>query len=93
MISVAIDGPAGAGKSTVAKAAAEKLGFIYVDTGALYRAIGLNLRSADMTVTAICRQTAFSAEQKLILLLQTENSMFILTEKMFRLLSALPRLR
>lgn len=41
MISVAIDGPAGAGKSTVAKAAAEKLGFIYVDTGALYRAIGL----------------------------------------------------
>lgn len=42
MINVAIDGPAGAGKSTVAKAAAKKLGFIYVDTGALYRAIALN---------------------------------------------------
>ncbi len=41
MISVAIDGPAGAGKSTVARAASKQLGFIYVDTGALYRAIGL----------------------------------------------------
>ena len=41
-IAVAIDGPAGAGKSTIARAAAEKLGFIYVDTGALYRSIGLN---------------------------------------------------
>lgn len=38
---VAIDGPAGAGKSVVARAAARALGFIYVDTGALYRAIGL----------------------------------------------------
>lgn len=38
---IAIDGPAGAGKSTIARAAASKLGFIYVDTGALYRSIGL----------------------------------------------------
>ena len=42
MINVAIDGPAGAGKSKVAKAAAKKLGFIYVDTGALYRTVGVN---------------------------------------------------
>lgn len=41
MISVAIDGPAGAGKSTISKQAAKTLGFIYVDTGALYRAVGL----------------------------------------------------
>lgn len=41
MFSVAIDGPAGAGKSTIAKLVAKKLNFIYVDTGALYRAIGL----------------------------------------------------
>ncbi|MBR5273004.1 MAG: (d)CMP kinase [Clostridia bacterium] len=41
MINIAIDGPAGAGKSTIAKAAAANLGFVYVDTGALYRAIGL----------------------------------------------------
>lgn len=40
-ISVAIDGPVGAGKSTIARAAAEKLGFIYCDTGALYRSVGL----------------------------------------------------
>lgn len=43
MFAVAIDGPAGAGKSSVAKAAAKELGFIYVDTGALYRTIGLYL--------------------------------------------------
>lgn len=42
MINVAIDGPAGAGKSTIAKAASKELGFIYVDTGALYRTIALN---------------------------------------------------
>lgn len=41
MISIALDGPAGAGKSTIAKGLAKKLGFIYVDTGALYRATGL----------------------------------------------------
>ena len=42
MINVAIDGPAGAGKSTIAKAAAKELVFIYVDTGALYRAVAYN---------------------------------------------------
>lgn len=41
MISVAIDGPSGAGKSSLAKRLAKELGFIYVDTGAMYRAIGL----------------------------------------------------
>lgn len=41
LISVAIDGPVGAGKSTIARAAAERLNFIYCDTGALYRAVGL----------------------------------------------------
>ncbi len=43
MFSVAIDGPAGAGKSTIAKALAQKLGFLYVDTGALYRTIAVHL--------------------------------------------------
>lgn len=41
MINIAIDGPAGAGKSTAAKLAAKELGFIYIDTGALYRSIGV----------------------------------------------------
>ncbi len=42
VINIAIDGPAGAGKSTIAKTASKELGFIYVDTGALYRSVGLN---------------------------------------------------
>ena len=42
-MNIAIDGPAGAGKSTIARLAAKKLGFIYVDTGAMYRAIALYL--------------------------------------------------
>lgn len=41
MISIAIDGPAGAGKSTLSRTVAKKLGYIYVDTGALYRTVGL----------------------------------------------------
>ena len=40
-VAVAIDGPVGAGKSTIARAAAKRLGFIYADTGALYRSVGL----------------------------------------------------
>lgn len=40
-ISVAIDGPAGAGKSTISKIVAQKLGFVYIDTGAMYRAVAL----------------------------------------------------
>ena len=39
--SIAIDGPAGSGKSTVARLVAKKLGFVYVDTGAMYRTVGL----------------------------------------------------
>ena len=38
---IAIDGPAGAGKSTISKAVAKKLGIVYIDTGAMYRATGL----------------------------------------------------
>ena len=40
---IAIDGPAGAGKSTIAKKVAKELSFIYVDTGAMYRAVALYL--------------------------------------------------
>ncbi len=49
--SVAIDGPAGAGKSTLAKAAAARLGFVYVDTGAIYRTVGLAARNAGVDKT------------------------------------------
>lgn len=40
-VQIAIDGPAGAGKSTISKTAAKELGYIYIDTGAMYRAVGL----------------------------------------------------
>ena len=53
MINIAIDGPAGAGKSTIAKTVSGELDFIYVDTGALYRTIGLNaLRQGKDTKAA-----------------------------------------
>ena len=53
IINIAIDGPAGAGKSTIAKTASKELGYIYVDTGALYRTVGLNaLRQGKNTKSA-----------------------------------------
>ena len=48
MISIAIDGPSGAGKSTISRAAAKLFGFIYVDTGAIYRTIGLAAKLRDI---------------------------------------------
>ena len=48
MINVAIDGPAGAGKSTVARGAAKELGYIYVDTGALYTTVGLSAQRKNI---------------------------------------------
>lgn len=50
MKNIAIDGPAGAGKSTIAKKVAEKLGIVYVDTGALYRAVGLYMLNKKINV-------------------------------------------
>ena len=51
MIKIAIDGPSGSGKSTLAKALSKKLGFIYVDTGALYRSIGLYILENEIALT------------------------------------------
>lgn len=54
MISVAIDGPAGAGKSTLSRKTAKELGFIYVDTGALYRAVGLKFSNLGFDTELNC---------------------------------------
>ena len=68
MAAIAIDGPAGAGKSTVARAIAEELGFTYVDTGAMYRAIALcaldeGIDPADPeTVTGLACSVAIELE-------------------------------
>lgn len=48
---IAIDGPAGAGKSTIARALAKELQFIYVDTGALYRTVGLYILRSHIALT------------------------------------------
>ena len=78
MINVAIDGPAGAGKSTVARAAAKELGYIYVDTGALYRAIGVNAlrlgidtkdtEKVSATLSSIKIELKFVGGEQLVLL-------------------------
>ena len=52
-INVAIDGPSGAGKSTMARLLAQQLGFVYVDTGAMYRSIGLYAKRAGIGLEEI----------------------------------------
>ena len=47
---IAIDGPSGAGKSTVAKALAKRLGFVYIDTGAMYRAVALTAKEKAISI-------------------------------------------
>lgn len=78
MIRIAIDGPGGAGKSSVAKAVARELGIIYVDTGALYRNIGLymlenciDVKDADAVASAlagVCLELKFCEGKQIILL-------------------------
>ena len=67
-INIAIDGPAGAGKSTIAKKLAKELGFVYVDTGAMYRSMGLYfLRKGvdgkdEATIQAGCPEISVSIQ-------------------------------
>ncbi len=82
-IAVAIDGPAGAGKSTIARAAAKALGFIYVDTGALYRSIGLNalrngvdladVNAVESSLEGMKVELSFDSEGSQIVLLNGED--------------------
>lgn len=80
--SIAIDGPAGAGKSTIAKKAAKKLGFIYVDTGAMYRAMALhmirnNIPASDAAaISRACENADITIEHRdgeQVVLLNGEN--------------------
>lgn len=66
--SIAIDGPAGAGKSTIARTIAEELGFIYVDTGAMYRAMGLYFLDKgiedETVIKEMCQEVNISISYK-----------------------------
>ncbi len=99
MFQVAIDGPAGAGKSTIAKILAEELGFIYVDTGAMYRAMALScLRNGKdvedkEAVVEHCKQRKVSlnyenGEQQVLLDEENVNA-YIRTEEVSQATSAI----
>ncbi|MFG6352189.1 MAG: (d)CMP kinase [Oscillospiraceae bacterium] len=60
--SIAIDGPSGAGKSTLAKLLAQELGFLYVDTGAIYRTVGLAVRDRGIDPADLPAVTALLSE-------------------------------
>ena len=62
IIRVAIDGPSGAGKSTIAKAVAKKMGIDYIDTGAMYRAVGLKVKNNGVDYTDETAMAAMLAE-------------------------------
>jgi cytidylate kinase len=64
-IIVAIDGPAGAGKSTLARRLADKLGFVYVDTGAMYRAVALWALRANIPLTDMHRLEQLAREARI----------------------------
>ena len=107
MYSIAIDGPAGAGKSTIAKEIAGRLGFIYVDTGAMYRAMAIyflrkGIRGDDCeTIASLCPEIkvsiAYDEEGKQQVILNGENVTPYLREeevgKMASVSSAIPAVR
>ncbi len=64
---IAIDGPAGAGKSTIARAVAKKLGYIYVDTGAMYRAMALYLLRCGIRADEMDKISAASKDADITL--------------------------
>lgn len=103
---IAIDGPAGAGKSTIARRVAKELSFIYVDTGAMYRAMALYLlregvdRNNKEQIGEICQNAEISIEYQngeQIVLLNGENvNAYLRTEEvgnMASVSSAVPRVR
>lgn len=97
-INIAIDGPAGAGKSTIAKLAAKELEFIYVDTGAMYRAMALycirnNVNADDEeNVVKMCKHADVTIEYvdgEQCVLLNGENvNAYIRTEQVSQMTSA-----
>ncbi len=106
MIAIAIDGPAGAGKSSVARGIAKELGYIYVDTGALYRTIGLyamrmktdleNNAAVDEMLQGITVELKFIEGEQRVFLNGADVSPLIRTSEISMMasrVSALPQVR
>lgn len=99
MINIAIDGPAGAGKSTIAKEIAKRLQFIYVDTGAMFRAIALaclrnNIKSSDEdSIEKICQEVTVTIKyingEQCVFLNQENVNAFIRSEEVSRMTSSI----
>ena len=78
---VAIDGPSGSGKSTLSRKAAENLGFIYVDTGAMYRTIGLYAYRLGIPVDSVEPITEHLSEISISLKYQNGEQLIFLGEE------------
>jgi len=74
---IAIDGPAGAGKSTVAKILAKRLGFLYVDTGAMYRALTLKALENGADITDVSKISELAGKIKIDLRNNTDGSLSV----------------
>ncbi len=91
---IAIDGPAGAGKSTVSKALARRLGFTYLDTGAMYRAVALAAKRSSVDIKdqegldALCSRLEIRLEDERVFLNGEDVSGLIRTPEMDHLSSA-----
>lgn len=103
MHTIAIDGPAGAGKSTIARKVAAELGYIYVDTGAMYRSIALYLLRHDISkeeehsIMKVCPDIQVSidyqnGEQQIILNGENVND-YIRTEEVSMMTSCIAKYR
>jgi cytidylate kinase len=77
---IAIDGPAGAGKSTVAKILAQKLGFLYVDTGAMYRALTLRVLEQGIEIKDTGKIITVAKHIRLELINKADGSLTILLD-------------
>lgn len=77
---IAIDGPAGSGKSTVAKMVAEELGFLYLDTGAMYRALTLKVLELNLDITDTAQIIKLTTETSIDLVNNPDSSLKVLLD-------------
>jgi len=77
---IAIDGPAGAGKSTVARILAKRLGFLYIDTGAMYRALTLKVLDNGVAISDCAKIIALAENAKIELQNNTDGSLSVILD-------------